>query len=147
MRRIPSKAAIAAEEHRLLERQRAFRAAADPIASTLAECRDVEAIALIGSVPVRYGSRCHASRLTGNCVFRSRMNARMSILPYGSPVPTCVRRVAARLGKSSPNKGHGPAVQQVEVFLLEPDTNRYRGRGGIMALAADIPSTIPDTDR
>jgi hypothetical protein len=48
--RTPTKAAIAAEERGLLERQRALRAAAGRVASALAECPDVETIALIGFV-------------------------------------------------------------------------------------------------
>ena len=48
--RTPTKAVIAAEERGLLERQRAFRFAADRVTAALARCREVEAIALIGSV-------------------------------------------------------------------------------------------------
>src|ERR1700710_1984708 len=51
MPRTPTKAAVAAEERGLLERQRAFRAAADRVASAPAQCREAEAIALIGPVP------------------------------------------------------------------------------------------------
>ena len=50
MPRTPTKAVIAAEERGLLERQRVFRFAADRVTAALAQCGDVEAIALIGSV-------------------------------------------------------------------------------------------------
>ena len=50
MLRMPTKRAIIAEERGLLERQRVFRCAADRVAAALAQCRSVEAIALIGSV-------------------------------------------------------------------------------------------------
>ena len=50
MPRSPSKAAIAAEERGLLERQRVFRSVADRLAAALSRCQAVEAIALIGSV-------------------------------------------------------------------------------------------------
>jgi hypothetical protein len=46
----PTKAVIAAEERGLLERQRTFRFAADRVTAALGRYRDVEAIALIGSV-------------------------------------------------------------------------------------------------
>jgi hypothetical protein len=42
----PTKAVIAAEERGLLERQRVFRFAADRVTAALAQCGDVEAIAL-----------------------------------------------------------------------------------------------------
>jgi len=48
--RTATKAVIATEERGLLERQRAFRFAADRVPASLARCRDVEASALIGSV-------------------------------------------------------------------------------------------------
>src|SRR5664279_3759887 len=50
MLRMPTKAAIVAEERGLLERQRVFRCAADRVTAALAQCPSVEAIALIGSV-------------------------------------------------------------------------------------------------
>jgi hypothetical protein len=50
MPRTPTKAVIAAEERGLLERQRVFRFAADRVTAALAQCGEVEAIALIGSV-------------------------------------------------------------------------------------------------
>jgi hypothetical protein len=50
MLRIPNKAAVVDEERGLLERQRVFRFAADQVTAALAQCRGVEAIALIGSV-------------------------------------------------------------------------------------------------
>ena len=47
---MPTKAAIVAEERGLLEWQRVFRFVADRVTAALAQCRSVDAIALIGSV-------------------------------------------------------------------------------------------------
>jgi hypothetical protein len=40
-----------------------------------------------------------------------------------------LRRVRGRVvGEIVAERGHGPAVHEIEVFLLEPRTNQYRGR-------------------
>ena len=132
MPRTPTKAAIAAEERGLLERQRAFRAAADRVASALAECRDVEAISLIGSVarPLwrevpRFAPYkqlrlpiAHECKDVDLAVWVSRLDGLEDL-----------RRTRSRaLGHIVAEQGHGPAVHEIEVFLLEPGANRYLGR-------------------
>jgi hypothetical protein len=132
MLRTPTKAQIVAEESRLLERQRAFRRVADCLATALAQCRDVEAIALIGSVarPLRrevprfapYKQLrlpiAHECKDVDLAAWISRLDGLDEL-----------RRARGRIvGDVVAEFGHGPAVHEIEVFLLEPDTNRYLGR-------------------
>jgi hypothetical protein len=132
MVRTPAKAVIVAEERGLLERQRAFRFAADRLTVALAQCWDVEAIALIGSVasPLRrevprfapYKQMrlpvAHECKDVDLAVWVSRLDQLDEL-----------RRVRGRVvGEIVAERGHGPAVHEIEVFLLEPRTNQHRGR-------------------
>jgi hypothetical protein len=132
MPRTPTKTAIAAEERGLLERQRAFRAAADQVASALAECRDVEAIALIGSVarPLwREVPRFAPYKQLGLPIAHECKDVDLAVWVSRLDGLDDLRRTRSRaLGQIVTEQGHGPAVHEVEVFLLEPDTNRYLGR-------------------
>ena len=132
MPRTPTKAVIAAEERGLLERQRVFRFAADLVTAALAQCGDVEAIALIGSVA------CPLRREVPR--FAPYKQLRLPIAHECKDVDLAawvsrvdgldeLRRARGRAIKEIvEERGHGPAVHEVEVFLLEPSTNRYLGR-------------------
>ena len=132
MPRTPTKAAIAEAERGLLERQRAFRAAADRVASALAECRDVEAIALIGSVarPVwREVSRFAPYRQLRLPIVHECKDVDLAVWVSRLDGLENLRRNRSRaLSQIVAEQGHGPAVHEIEVFLLEPGTNRYLGR-------------------
>ena len=132
MSRTPTKAVIAAVEHRLLERQRVFRFVADRVTAALAQCGDVEAIALIGSVarPLRREVPRFAPYkqlrlpIAHECkdVDLAAWIARVDGLDE-------LRRARGRAIKEIvAERGHGPAVHEIEIFLLEPSTNRYLGR-------------------
>lgn len=132
MPRTPTKAAIAAEERGLLERQRVFRFAADRVTAALAQCADVEAIALIGSVarPLRrevprfapYKQLrlpiAHECKDVDLAAWVSRVDG-LDELRHARG--RAIKEIVAE-------RGHGPAVHEIEVFLLEPSTNRYLGR-------------------
>jgi len=132
MPRTPTKAMIAKEEHQLLERQRVFRFVADRLTAALAQCGDVEAIALIGSVarPLRrevprfapYKQLrlpiAHECKDVDLAVWVSRLDGLDQLRRARGRVITDI--VAER--------GFGPAVHEIEVFLLEPEKNRYLGR-------------------
>jgi hypothetical protein len=128
----PTKAVIAAEERGLLERQRAFRFAADRVTAALARCRDVEAIALIGSVarPLRR----EVPRFAPYKQLRLPIAHECKDVDLAAWVSRVdgldeLRRARGRaINKIVAERGHGPAVHEIEVFLLEPSTNRYLGR-------------------
>ncbi len=132
MPRIPTKADIAAEESRLLERQRMFRFVADRLAVALSQCQNVEAVALIGSVarplwrevprfaPYRQQRLpiAHECKDVDLAVWTSRLDGLDEL-----------RRARGRVVQDMvADRGHGPAVHEIEVFLLEPATNHYLGR-------------------
>jgi hypothetical protein len=132
MPRSPTKAIIAADERRLLERQRVFRSVADRVAVALSQCPAVDAIALIGSVarPLRrevprfapYRQLrlpiAHECKDIDLAAWVSRLDG----------LDELWRARASIVQKIVAENGHGPAVHEIEVFLLEPGTDRYLGR-------------------
>jgi hypothetical protein len=132
MLRMPTKAAIVAEARGLLERQRVFRFAAARITAAFAQCRSVEAIALIGSVarPLRR----EVPRFAPYKQLRVRIAHECKDVDLAAWVSRLdgldeLRRARGRVVEEIVAEcGHGPAVHEIEVFLLEPGTNRYLGR-------------------
>ena len=132
MPRAPTKAVIVAEERALLERQRVFRFVADRVTAALARCQSVETIALFGSVA------CPLRREVPR--FAPYKQLRLPIAHECKDVDLAawvsrldgldeLRRTRGRVvGEIVAECGHGPAVHEIEVFLLEPGTNRYLGR-------------------
>jgi hypothetical protein len=131
MPRTPTKAVIATEERRLLERQRVFRFAADRVTAALARCGDVEAIALIGSVarPLR------------------REVPRFA--PYKQLRLAIAKRDCLAVGC-----GQHQFLKQHDEFSFWPQATAEgvavrlydRISGGIIAQAVDLPLTILDAD-
>lgn len=130
--RRPTRSEITEQESYLLERQRVFRVVADEITAALARCPDVESIALIGSV-ARPLSRevprfapyrqlrlpiAHECKDVDLAVWVSRLDGLDKLRRERGNV---VRDMVAR-------QGHAPADHEIEIFLLEPGTNRYHGR-------------------
>jgi hypothetical protein len=132
MPRTPTKAVIVAEERRLLERQRLFRSVADRLAAALARCRSVEAIALFGSVarPLRRKVPRFAPYKQLHLPIAQECKD-VDLAAWVSRLDGLdeLRRVRGRVVKEIVAQcGHGPAVHEIEVFMLEPGTNRYLGR-------------------
>jgi hypothetical protein len=128
----PTKAVIVAEERGLLERQRVFRFVADRVTAALARCRSVEAIVLFGSVarPLRR----EVPRFAPYKQLRLPIAHECKDVDLAAWVSRLdgldeLRRARGRvIGEIVAECGHGPAVHEIEVFLLEPGTNRYLGR-------------------
>lgn len=109
-----------------------FRLLADRLTVALSRCQDVEAIALIGSIarplsrevprfaPYRHLRLpiAHECKDVDLAVWLSRLDGLDTL-----------RRARGRVVQDIvAERGHGPAVQEIELFLLEPGTNRYLGR-------------------
>jgi len=128
----PSKAMIEQEEQGLLRRQLQFRVAADRLAAAFAKSEDVQAVALIGSVarPLRREvPRFAPYKQRGVAIAHECKD--VDLAAWVSRVDRLdeLRRVRVRVvNQIIAEQGHGPAVQEIEVFLLQPETNRYLGR-------------------
>jgi hypothetical protein len=130
--RRPTSQQIAGDEAYLVARQQRFRLAADLVTAALAHCEAVEAVALIGSVahplwrevprfaPYRHLRLpiAHECKDLDLAVWVSRLDTLDEL-----------RRARARAaGEVLAQTGGGVAVHEVELFLLEPGTDRYLGR-------------------
>ena len=126
--------AVIEEQNRyLLERQRQFRAAADVVADALAGFPEVEAVAVIGSVAKRLWKEVPR--------FREFRRARIEVWHECKDLDLAVwvssqerlgelRRARDRALRDAFEAGTGISVanHQVEIFLIEPETDRYLGR-------------------
>jgi hypothetical protein len=130
--RKPTKAKIAEQEQYLLERQRVFRVVADRLTLALAQCPGVEAVALIGSV-ARPLPR-DVPRFSPYRQLRLKIAHECKDLDLAAWVSQLdrletLRRTRIRVLRDMvAERGSAPADHEIEVFLLEPGTNRYLGR-------------------
>ncbi len=132
MPRPPTKAMISKQEHQLLERQRVFRFVADRMTAALAQCGDVEAIALIGSVarPLRREvPRFAPYRHLRLAVAHECKDVDLAVWVSREDGLDKLRRARGRVIKDIvAERGFGPAVHEIEIFLLQLEKNRYLGR-------------------
>jgi hypothetical protein len=125
-------AGIAEQNRGLLHRYREFRLAADAVAAAWRERAEVMAVALIGSVAVAPWKEVPR--------FAPYRRARIALWHECTDVDLAVwlrqvrdldglRRVKDRaLRELREESGAGVASHQVDVFVLEPGTERYLGR-------------------
>jgi hypothetical protein len=127
-----SRRKIAEENRAMLERQARFRVAADVVTAALAQFPEVEEIALIGSaarplwpeVPRFSPYRQQRVEIWHECkdvdlaVWLSQLD---KLRELNRARNSSVQRVFEMTGS-------GVANHEVEVFILEPGTNRYLGR-------------------
>jgi hypothetical protein len=131
MPRTPTKATIAKEERRLLERQQVFRLVADRLTAALAQCGDLEALALIGSVarPLRREvPRFAPYKQLRVPIAHECKDVDLAVWISRADGLDELRRTRGRvLNEIVAERGNGAAVHEIDVFLLDPSTNRYLG--------------------
>ena len=122
------------EQNRYLERQqRDFRRAADIVTDAMATFEEVEAVAVIGSVarPLwKEIPRFREFRRAGIELWHECKDLDLAVWVSSQARLGELRRardLALRSGFES-GTGPGTASHQVEIFLIEPVTDRYLGR-------------------
>ncbi len=127
-----SRAGIEEQNSLLLDRYRQFRIAADVVAAALRTHPHVLAIALIGSVardPWKEVPRFSPYRRARVELWHECKDLDLAIwLSNLSDLNALRRRSAAALRKLMARASIGVAAHQVDVFILEPETDRYQGR-------------------
>ena len=123
---------IAEQDRLLLRRQEEFRAAADYVAAALARLPTVDRVALFGSValPLRKEvprfKRFHRARVA---VWHECKDVDLAVwLTDVSNLKMLQRARGQALNALFDETGIGVAHHQVDVFLLEPGSDRYLGR-------------------
>ena len=124
---------IAAQNAYLLRRQENYRLAADVIARGLMGVRDVEAIAVIGSVASALWKevpRFREYRRAGIEVWHECGDLDLAFWLTSFDNLGRIRKKVATSLRNAYEKGEGPSVSDIEVdiFLFEPVTDRYVGR-------------------
>jgi len=127
-----SPAGIAETNRRLVERQALFRRAADLVATALAGFDEVAAVALFGSAasPLwKEVPRFSTYRRAGFALWHEC--ADVDIAVWLSRLDR-LREMRRRINRSLPaihkETGLGAASHQIDIFVLEPGTDRYLGR-------------------
>jgi hypothetical protein len=130
--RRPTSKQIADDEVHLVARQQRFRLAADLVTAALAHNEAVEAVALIGSVahPLwREVPRFSPYRRFRIPIAHECKDLDLAIWISRLDTLDELRRARARAAGEVFNlTGSGVATHEVEIFLLEPGTDRYLGR-------------------
>jgi len=123
---------IREEDRALLRRQRDFRAAADHVAFAFARSPFVERVALIGSVaqPLRREvPRFGRLRRAGVELWHECKDVDLAVWVTDTTQLESLRKALGRaVNALFAESGIGVAHHQVDVFLLEPGTDRYLGR-------------------
>lgn len=126
-------AKIEEQNQYLLRSQQDFRRAADIVTDALMTFEEVEAVAVIGSVAKSLWKevpRFGAFRRAGIEVWHECKDLDLAVWVSSQHRLGALRRardVALRKGHES-GKGPSTANHQVEIFLIEPETNQYLGR-------------------
>lgn len=132
MSRRPTKKQIADDEAHLLARQQRFRLAADLVTAALAHCEAVEAVALIGSVAHPLWREVPRFALYRRFRLPIAHECKdLDLAVWISRLDTLgeLRLARARAaGEVFTLTGSGVTAHEVEIFLLEPGTDRYLGR-------------------
>ncbi len=117
----------------LLRQQQDFRRAADIVTDALMSFEEVEAIAVIGSVAKPLWKeipRFSAFRRAGIEVWHECKDLDLAVWISSQHRLGALRRARDRALRETYQAGTGPGTvgHQVEIFLIEPGTDRYLGR-------------------
>ncbi len=127
-----SREGIAETNRHLVERQALFRRAADVATAALARFDEVEAVALFGSVanPLRKEvPRFRSYRRAGIALWHECADVDIAVWPSRLDRLREMRRSVNRaLPTILEETGHGVASHQLDLFVIEPGTDRYLGR-------------------
>lgn len=126
-------AAIAEQNRFMLERQRQFRMAADVVAEAFASFDEVQSVAVIGSVAKRLWKevpRFREFRRAHIEVWHECGDLDLAVWISSQARLGALRRARDLALRRAFEAGAGLSVtgHQVEVFLIEPGTDRYLGR-------------------
>ena len=124
---------IAEQDRFMLLRQREFRIAADVVTDAWMSFPDVQAVAVVGSVAkalwkeIPRFSEFRRERIE---VWHERRDLDLALWIDSQERLGALRRAAARALRAAYERGSGTSVvsQQLDIFLIEPGTDRYLGR-------------------
>jgi hypothetical protein len=127
------RAAIDEQDRMMITRQREFRAAADIVADAWAAFPEVRAVAVIGSVarPLwREVPRFRGFRSAGIEVWHECQDLDLAVWIANQTALRALRSAAGRALRTAFEAGTGMRVAetQLDIFLVEPSTDRYLGR-------------------
>lgn len=127
------RAAIEAQNRYLLQAQQDFRRAADIVTDALMTFEEVEAVAVIGSVakPLwKEVPRFREFRYAGIEVWHECKDLDLAVWISSQHRLGALRRARDMALRKAYEGGLGPGTtgHQVDIFLIEPGTDRYLGR-------------------
>jgi hypothetical protein len=127
------RAAIDEQDRIMVSRQREFRVAADVVSDAWASCPEVQAVAVIGSVarPLwKEVPRFTEFRRAGIEVWHECSDLDLALWIDSQAGLRALRSAAGRALRTAFEAGTGMRVSesQLDIFLVEPGTDRYLGR-------------------
>jgi hypothetical protein len=127
------RAAIEEQNQLMLRRQREFRLAADVVTDAWATFAEVRAVAVIGSVAKvlwKEIPRFSDFRRAGIEVWHECSDLDLALWIDSQERLGSLRRAAAQALRAAFERGAGTSVvsQQLDVFMIEPGSDRYLGR-------------------
>jgi hypothetical protein len=137
---------IEAQNRYLLRQQQDFRRAADIVTDALMAFDEIEAIAVIGSVakPLwKEVPRFREFRQAGIEVWHECKDLDLAVWVSAQHRLDAMRRTKDRALHEARGDGPGVAGHQVEIFLIEPATDRYLGR---LCIFSACPKDKPDCE-
>jgi hypothetical protein len=128
----PDSREIAQQDERLLRRQREFRLAADYAARAFAEFAEVQKVVLFGSVAVplhKEVPRFREYRRAGIAVYHECKDVDLAVWLTDLGNLHALGKARSRaVNQLLAETGIGVAHHQIDVFVMEPGTDRYLGR-------------------